>query len=143
MRWTPKGRASYGEADLTRSARPSVLEASNKRGWGKGVGHVVEPGHTPGREVAAVETGIDGANRHDEAEPVDGCHAATPRFSEREGAVEVDESGIGSGESFCSEVVAGDEVESLPCQCRDVLIDEGPVADVAGLGNEYCTQAGG
>ena len=103
------------------------------------IGGRAERGHAAAPvEVAAVVAGVDRAAGNDEPQPVDRRDlTATPALRERQLGVVVDDPCVCGGERLRAEVSLRDIAQAGFTQRRVALIDEGSVADVAGLRDEY------
>ena len=92
----------------------------------------VQPGDAAlGAEELPVRAGVDGGDGHDEAHPVDGRdQAAAPGLRQRDGALAVDQRGVGPRVGLGPQVVQADVPDPVALERRHALLDHRPIADV-------------
>ena len=126
--------------DLGRLQLGLLLQHDREQGQavaqGAGHGDAVQAGELVGdevverdpallAEVARVRPGVDGADRHHEAQPVGGCDvAAAPGAGERDAVLGGDQAGIGPGQGLGPDVVLPHPAQPRAAQRRVVAPDQ-------------------
>ena len=87
-----------------------------------------------GVEILAIGTGVDGADRDDETQPIRrGDLASAPCLRQGKGGLGIDEAGIGPGQGLGADIVLLHPTEPAPRQRGDIGADDRFEADVTGF----------